>query len=349
MSSRKLSAAAGPFGTAHLPMSHGRRVLRAQRAQVARLRDAAVENAARGWPVFPLAPGRKLPIFHHKDRCHGYGTCRDGHLGWQERATRDEDQIRRWWTGTKAWNIGIACGPSGLLVIDLDVDDPDAADNDRAAVAGAAERPRNGAAELARVAAEHTATLPATFSVETPTGGRHHYYRAPCDLDLTLSQGRLGPGIDTRGRGGLVVAAGSVRSDGHYRITDPREAVDLPRWLATLLLPQPSRPVSVASHALTGPRASAYLSTVIELKTAEVRGAAIGTRQWTLKVAARRLGQFVGGDELDERQAYELLYAAARGHIGVEAMDHREVDAAIRGGLAYGKQAPIRLTDTTPG
>lgn len=345
-----MSGAADRSGTAHLPMSHSRRVLRTRRAEVARLRDVAIENAARGWYVFPISPGGKLPIFHHKDRCRGHGICHDGHLGWQERATRDESAIRRWWTGTRTWNVGIACGPSGLLVIDLDIDDPDDTGHDRNARAEqGVERPRNGAAELARIAAEHGTTVPATFSVVTPSGGRHHYYRAPGDLDLTVSQGRLGPGIDTRGRGGLVVAAGSVRPDGRYRVTDPREVIDLPRWLATRLVPSPPRPVPGQAHALSEPRAGAYLSAVVELKTSEVRDAVIGSRQWTLKVAARRFGQFVGGDELDEHQAYELLYAAARGHIGIEGMDHREVDAAIRGGMAYGKQAPIRLTGQPSG
>ena len=341
-----------PIGTrarARLPLPRGRRALRSRRAAVATLRAAAIDNAAHGWCVFPLAAGGKLPIFHSKDRCRGHGICRDGHQGWQERATRDEAQIHRWWAGTKPWNVGIACGPSGLLIVDLDVTERSPADqqSDDAPVPGhSADPAHDAAAELARLAFEHGETLPDTFSVATPSGGRHHYFRAPSDLDLTISQGRLGPGIDTRGRGGLVVAAGSIRPDGGYRVIRAGPVADLPGWLAGLLVPSPVRPphpVEGRDRVLSERRAHAYLATVIGSRTAEVRDATVGSRQWTLKVAARRLGQFVGGGELGEREAYRLLYDAARVHLGVEGMDHREIDATIRGGMSYGRNAPIRL------
>ena len=46
------------------------------------------------------------------------------HLGWEPRATVDPDRIRRAWSRVP-YDIGIACGPSGLLVLDLDRPKPD--------------------------------------------------------------------------------------------------------------------------------------------------------------------------------------------------------------------------------
>ena len=69
---------------------------------------AALTYAARGWHVFPLVPNTKRPAV----------------IAWEERAPRDPDRVRRTWSNT-AYGIGIACGPSRLVVIDLDVPKPD--------------------------------------------------------------------------------------------------------------------------------------------------------------------------------------------------------------------------------
>ena len=91
-------------------------------APAAALLNAALWCAARGWHVFPLRPGDKRPAFpdHKAEDCTGTDLrCRGGHQGWEPRATTDPGRIGRAWARTP-YNIGIACGPSGLLVIDLD-------------------------------------------------------------------------------------------------------------------------------------------------------------------------------------------------------------------------------------
>jgi len=71
------------------------------------LLDAALTYARDfGWPVFPFLPGRKKPI----KGSHGYKD-----------ATTDPETIRRWWVRWPKANIGLACGPAGLICIDLDV------------------------------------------------------------------------------------------------------------------------------------------------------------------------------------------------------------------------------------
>ncbi len=41
-------------------------------------------------------------------------------MKWEQRATTDPDRIRAAWSRAP-FNVGIATGPSGLLVVDLDV------------------------------------------------------------------------------------------------------------------------------------------------------------------------------------------------------------------------------------
>ena len=66
---------------------------------------SALEMASRGWHVFPCATGTKRPALKGN---------------WQRHATTDPGRIRDWWA-YRPYNIGISCGPSGLVVIDLDV------------------------------------------------------------------------------------------------------------------------------------------------------------------------------------------------------------------------------------
>jgi hypothetical protein len=89
------------------------------------LLTAALAAAERGWHVFPLRVGAKQPALRGYDRCPRTGACADNHQGWEQRATTDPDRIRAAWTGPGAsFNVGIACGPSGLVVIDLDTAKP---------------------------------------------------------------------------------------------------------------------------------------------------------------------------------------------------------------------------------
>ncbi len=97
---------------------------------------AALGAAARGWHVFPLRPGSKRPAGHAEDGCPGTGRCAGGHRTWEQRATTDPDKIRAAWTQAP-YGIGIATGPSGLCVLDLDTLKPGEAVPERWAAVGA--------------------------------------------------------------------------------------------------------------------------------------------------------------------------------------------------------------------
>jgi hypothetical protein len=106
------------------------------------LLDWALYLAAMGWAVFPLAPMTKRQP-----------AVKD----WENRATTDPDRIRRCWSVDR-WNIGVATGPSGLVVVDLDMPK----DGDTGP---------DGPTALAALAAERGGPVPDTYTVTTPSGG----------------------------------------------------------------------------------------------------------------------------------------------------------------------------------
>lgn len=83
--------------------------------------------AGNGWPVHPLAPGRKTPVAncrvcaepgHTRADCSCLRSGRWCH-GFHA-ATLDDSRIEHCWTGNPALGVGVACGPAGLVVIDID-------------------------------------------------------------------------------------------------------------------------------------------------------------------------------------------------------------------------------------
>jgi hypothetical protein len=124
------------------------------------------------------------------------------------------------------YNIGIACGPSRLVVIDLDI--PHEEQPGKLAAAPAAA----GTNALTALCDRHRQPFPLpTYAVDTPSGGCHLYYAAP-STRVRNSAGRLGPLIDIRADGGYVIGAGSHVGVRAYRASDERTPVPLPRWIA---------------------------------------------------------------------------------------------------------------------
>jgi len=160
--------------------------------------DAALDYAAAGFPVFPVQERGKTPLTAH------------GHLD----ATRDPEQIRRYWLPCPAANIGLAV-PPGLVVVDID--DRDA---------------------LLRLKAEDR-ELPAT--TRSTTGrGVHLYYKTAAEIRNSVG---LFPGVDLRGHGGYVIVPPSVHPTGaRYRWEVPplpANIADAPDWLLEAARRQP--------------------------------------------------------------------------------------------------------------
>jgi hypothetical protein len=159
--------------------------------------DAALALAERGFKIFPLAPGTKnQPLL----------------AGWPQLATSDPALIAAQWgpSGTPDANIGIHA--DGMIVVDVDTK-------------------KGGDDSLRQL--ELMYGFPPTFTVRTPTGGRHLYFRAGANVPNSVEG--LGRGLDVRSGGGYVVGPGSTISDAHYLVALDTGVAAAPDWLTAKL------------------------------------------------------------------------------------------------------------------
>jgi hypothetical protein len=322
-----------PGGPAH--STHPERALTVQRTE---LLTAALAHAERGWHVFPLRPrgdldNRKSPAWpaHRAEACERDRStdrfCRDAgrHQGWEHRATTDPDRITRAWNQAP-YGIGIACGPSGLVVVDLDVPKPGAEVPNEWAQHGATD----GANVLAVLAEQHGEPYPTeTFTVRTARGGMHLYFTAPQDIDLRNTKGKLGWLIDTRAHGGYVV--GPPGLEGHpYAVMVDAAPAPLPGWLRRLLAPAAAVPVP--NPPLVMPRKADRIAGLLRHVAASIEG----NRNDRLFWAACRIWEHVDAGTTLETEAITQLI-----NVGKDTgLPERQVRAtvasaksAVRGGV----------------
>lgn len=297
-------------------------------------RSAALAAAEHGWPVFPLMPGTKRPALHGYATCPRTGVCGAGHQGWEQRATTDPDRIRAAWSAD-VFNIGLATGPAGLVVIDLDVPKP----GDQPAPAPWDQAGTFTGEDVFLLLCDQAGQVPPvdTFTVATTSGGTHLYYRAPDGGTIRNSAGTaLGWKIDTRARGGYVVAAGSIVAGRPYTAVFDYEPVPLPAWLADRLTAPPPLPP-------TGPvqvrNRSAFVNAAVRNEVRAVESATVN-RNAALFGAACALGELVAGGQLSEQEHRDALTAAASGHIAAGAYSARQAAQTIASGLRHGARRP---------
>jgi Bifunctional DNA primase/polymerase, N-terminal len=296
------------------------------------LRAWALYFAARGWHVFPITPGTKAPPVIDR---------------WEIRASIDPDQIHHWWRHIPH-TIGIATGPSGLVVVDLDTPKPGQTTPERwATERWATLGISSGAGVLRALARQHDTTVTATFAVTTPSGGWHLYYTAPPGTQIRNTHAAIGWKIDTRAHGGYVVAPGSLSSTGRYTLVDDRDPAVLPNWLHQALTPQPATALSASAvAAATNP--SGYAAAAVRGECQRVRTAPPGQHNAVLCRAAYALGQLIGAGLLDPDTARTELTAAADALISADcACAPREIARVITAGLAAGARNPRRTTPRT--
>ncbi|MFF1408142.1 bifunctional DNA primase/polymerase [Streptomyces sp. NPDC058294] len=284
------------------------------------LLSAALEAAECGWRVFPLRPGGKPPALHGEAACPHTGHCAAGHVKWEQRATTDPDHIRTAWSRAP-YNVGIACGPSGLVVVDLDTPEHK----------GGSDAP-DGAATFAALCERAGHAVPTTYRVRTASGGTHLYFTAPPGLRLGNTAGTVADSVDTRAWGGYVVAAGSTTPAGRYGALCAPVAAALPSWLRTVLEPAPARPASPLSlPAVDGSRAALA---ALEAECAVVAVAPEGLRNATLNRCAFKVGRFVAWGDLPRHVAEDAFQGAGEA-VGLTAAECRTtirsaLDSSIR-------------------
>lgn len=185
------------------------------------MKEAALAYAERGWRVLPIEPRGKAPLAELVP--HG---CKD--------ATTDIEMINQWWTQHPDANIGVATGAeSGLFVVDLD---------------GLA-----GISEFNKWTAEH-GEPPLTYTVQTPGGGLHIYFKWPADRVVRNRQKINGKPVDVRGEGGYVVAFPSIGPNGKaYAVDADAPLADAPEWLLDRVAPKEPPPAPATAPSPSPP------------------------------------------------------------------------------------------------
>lgn len=262
---------------------------------------------------------------------------------WQARPLDNESKVRQEWAKRPAANVGIATGPaSGVWVLDVD--------------------PDHGGHETLKSLVEQHGMLPETYTVWTGGKGTHYYFQTPTGWDVLNSIGRLGPGLDVRGRGGQVVAPPSTTSRGPYSVEVDAPVAVAPPWLLELVKPREHATAMAAGGAApyVAPyqrtaqhegydRAVAYAREGSEQELYELASCPPGRRNGTAFSVACRLVEFVnapwsGLTHDVARQGF--LYAASQansdGQFGFSEHDQIWTKAVRRVGA---KQADLPPAD----
>ena len=236
----------------------------------AELLEAALDYASQGFRVHPLREGTKIPRV----------------AAWQDEATTKRKTIKAWWAKWPTSNVGVATGrASNLWVLDVDL----------------GTHPEEAREAIASMVAEH-GSLPETFTVRTPSGGLHYWWRFPkgggewtnSTRRLTEEYGALQPngkrsaGIDIRADGGQVVAWPSIvyadntgkpyETPRPYVVTRGLELAPVPKWLRKLTRAAVAAPAALpaTSYDVAGltdhdrARVASYLDTVTTSIAAEL-------------------------------------------------------------------------------
>lgn len=164
---------------------------------------AALDYARRGLYVFPLVPYDNKPLIR----------------GYYQASSVDEAQIRTWWEAYPQANIGLDCGKSHIVAVDVD--------------------PKNGGDVPFRGLRSLTGGAPAwaTLRHGTPSGGEHYLFLAPSDDEhgLTSRSMQFGVrGIDIKTRGGYIALPPSKRAaygSEFYTVLDDVAPIELPTRL----------------------------------------------------------------------------------------------------------------------
>ncbi|WP_328322408.1 bifunctional DNA primase/polymerase [Streptomyces sp. NBC_00388] len=300
--------------------------------------------AGNGWPVHPLAAGRKTPAGNCRtcrDEPHGSAECPCLPAGrWCHgfhAATTDPALLEAWWGKNPTLGVGVSCGPAGLVVLDVDAHSAEVPHRDQLLpgipihegvnLAGLA----SGFDTLALLAALRGRRSPAdddtTLRVRTPSGGLHVWYRTRPDGPRYRSSVGSSPKValawqvDVRSTGGYIVTPATRTPAGVYTpVGTARLPAVLPDWLAAELRrtghtvrdePVHVPPPRPASKRPTGRGANRLLEPLlaqVEACAAAPEGTAFTEK---LNRAAYTAGGLIASGHLTEDQARGLLTTAA--------------------------------------
>jgi hypothetical protein len=335
----------------------------------------ALHLAGQGWHVFPLSPASKRPLANCADcrELPGRTTHRVEDCACLEAerwchgvraATVDRERISAWWQREPDAIPGVAAGPSGLVLIDIDAHDQDPPSNPATellpgidlateAVPGRLwpdpDQFRDGRDALRLLARIRGGTQPwpsdpghCPVTVSTPSGGCHLWYRSPAE---GLRQALSGPRgiawqVDIKAGWSYGVAPAAIAATGPYRVVagDTATPGDMPGWLAhevrRVASPRPAPPAQLpAPRSAPGRRPAAYLSAVIRRGTAELATMTDG-RQRFLSALSFKAGGLLAWSGLPDDEVTDWLVDAGVASGLAHNLAHRIVSRALARGVA---------------
>src|SRR6516162_2287346 len=274
---------------------------------------AALEYAV-DWTVFPTKP----------DKRGSYkSAARSGGRAWG--ATSDRDEICRDFVRWPDAGIGIPTGAgNGIVVVEYDT------------VVGHGV---DGAAALEDLQDRH-GRLPDTLQALTASGSLHNYLKHPgAGIKIKCSNSELGPGIDVKGDGGMVIAP---PSNGR-RWLNRNPIAELPAWLIELTKdrqPQLPNRLSIRERAEAavrqweanrrGGNAEAYAGAALEYEIRDLAGAAEGGRNHALNRTAFSLLQLVHAGQLDRADVERQLIDACTANGLMDDRDNGGIKNILR-------------------
>lgn len=244
-----------------------------------------------------------------------------GRLKWGQFATTDARVINDWWTTRcpASTAYGIACKPSRLLVVDLDMWKPGKEIPDRFQLPEQA----NGDDVFSVIVESLGVPYPFdTFAASTPSGGTHLYFRDP---GVPLRNSALVTGfIDIRASGGsdggYVLGPGSITAAGRYEVLWRNPIQPAPDWLLALCAPPPApppRPPRPQGPTYAGP---AKMDGVLSTMANTQEGGRNNTLMWAACIFAK--------DDIPLGECIRDLGQAALD----AGLDESEIGATIRSG-----------------
>lgn len=250
-------------------------------AERMRLLERALKLAADGYHVFPARD--KRPI-----------------VRWTQENSTDPDVVRN-----QPWDdanmVGIACGPSGIVVVDLDIYYEEMDDREPVIEYELLDR-------LEQEVAPKGWSAAGTEACVTPSGGMHLFYRADPQNPISSGTHVLKHHVDIRSVGGIIIA---------YDDPGPvSELTQVPAWIV-----EAAGKVKDAATPMAAPMEPRYRSsedgTAYGLRALKSEIEAIrdkwekddSTFNDSLNVYCFSVGQLAAGGELEPNNAYQELSA----------------------------------------
>jgi hypothetical protein len=239
---------------------------------------------------------------------------------WGTQSSSDPATIEKWAKKYASAYFCIALKQSGLLVVDVD---------DKGG--------RDGSASLSVLEMCYD-DIPATLTVNTPSGGRHFVYKVPPGFEYCTGANRLDTGLDIPVM--TPLPGSEVTGKGLYTVVVDQPIADAPAWLLGLV----ARPAELEAPLLpptASLESSAYGLAALASECERLAETEEGQRNHALNESAFKMARLCAGGELVlEDVEHELLGVALE--IGLDEGEAvKTFRSGFEGGLSKPRSGPV--------